>query len=68
MRKDIEHYFPHPPYASQLSMANALSELIQQGRDKAIMVESPTGTGKTYALLAGTISWMLDNPGLMDGK
>ena len=45
--------FPFPPYPAQQNVMSTVEEAIKAGSNA--MVESPTGTGKTMALLFGCI-------------
>lgn len=54
--------FPHKPYRTQLKIAHTLYTTLKDGVNKVVIVESPTGTGKTYALLVGVLAWLHKNP------
>ena len=51
---DLE--FPFPPYDCQVHLASKAAECFSQGQDG--LLESPTGTGKTLALLSAAIAWI----------
>lgn len=52
----VEIRFPYKPYFSQEKMMNAL---VRVARDsKHALLESPTGTGKTAALLCGLLGML----------
>ena len=52
----IEIKFPFEPYEIQKEfMKNVINAL---NNKKNAMLESPTGTGKTYSLLWSTLAWM----------
>ena len=48
-------YFPFPPAPPQLEFMNAAAEALMQGRHG--LLEAPTGTGKTMALLAAACGY-----------
>jgi hypothetical protein len=48
-------HFPFPPYPSQVCLASQIIKAVK-GRKHALL-ESPTGTGKSLAILCSSISW-----------
>ena len=50
---DVE--FPFQPYAPQRLYMEKVIEAVQTGENA--LLESPTGTGKTLALLCSTLAW-----------
>ncbi|KAL7674085.1 hypothetical protein ACOME3_000365 [Neoechinorhynchus agilis] len=48
-------HFPFRPYRSQLILMNKIIEALETGNN--CLLESPTGTGKTLALLCACIAW-----------
>ncbi|KAJ1675081.1 hypothetical protein EV182_001972, partial [Spiromyces aspiralis] len=48
--------FPFKPYGSQLAMMNQIIRALQKGTNA--MIESPTGSGKSLALLCATLGWV----------
>lgn len=48
--------FPFEPYPQQVEFMEGLLQTLE-GAENALL-ESPTGTGKTLSLLAGTLGWM----------
>lgn len=48
--------FPFPPYAQQEKLVSVLMLGLQHSQN--VLVESPTGTGKTLCLLAASLSWL----------
>ncbi len=48
--------FPLPPYDCQRALAERAADCFLDGRDG--LLESPTGTGKTLALLSAALGWM----------
>ncbi|KXS13688.1 DNA repair helicase [Gonapodya prolifera JEL478] len=53
--------FPYDtPYAVQLRFMQTLYNGIES-RKKVILLESPTGTGKTLSLLCSSVQWLHDN-------
>ena len=56
MVEDIEVYFPFPPYASQMEYVGRVIKALNNGNNA--LLESPTGTGKTLALLCATLAWL----------
>ncbi|KFD61153.1 hypothetical protein M514_08619 [Trichuris suis] len=48
--------FPFEPYPCQLDLMNKVVSCLEQGANAVL--ESPTGTGKTVALLCSTIAWL----------
>lgn len=49
--------FPFKPYPSQIGMMDRVIRSLQ-GEKQHALLESPTGSGKTMALLCGVLSWM----------
>ncbi len=47
--------FPHDPYPQQIEYMKSVVDACESGRNA--MLESPTGTGKTMALLCAALSW-----------
>ena len=48
--------FPYEPYQAQTSYMEKVIECLQE--KKFGLLESPTGTGKTIALLCSSIAWL----------
>lgn len=47
--------FPFPPYKSQVAMMSAILKSIVKGTNA--LLESPTGSGKSLALLCASVAW-----------
>lgn len=47
--------FPHKAYPSQIAMMSKIITSLQKGRN--CLLESPTGSGKSLALLCGALAW-----------
>ncbi|KAJ1733132.1 Fanconi anemia group J protein, partial [Coemansia biformis] len=54
----VEVHFPFRPYPSQLGMINHMMRALN--REQNAMIESPTGSGKSLALLCAVLSWQRD--------
>ncbi|EUB63039.1 Fanconi anemia group J protein [Echinococcus granulosus] len=52
----VSIHFPYKPYGCQLSMLNRV--LTALNNKQGCLLESPTGTGKTLALLCATLGWL----------
>jgi Fanconi anemia group J protein len=50
--------FPFPPYAPQLAIMSKVLHAIHHSEHA--LIEAPTGTGKTLALLCATLQWVQD--------
>ncbi|KAI9005348.1 hypothetical protein BC832DRAFT_592469 [Gaertneriomyces semiglobifer] len=50
--------FPFPPYPEQLSFMRTLYDGLENG--KVLIMESPTGTGKSMSLICGALKWLKD--------
>ncbi|KAJ2359188.1 hypothetical protein GGF43_000209 [Coemansia sp. RSA 2618] len=48
-------HFPFAPYASQLGMMNHMIRALTRAQNT--MIESPTGSGKSLALLCASLAW-----------
>lgn len=53
----IKVKFPFKPYPSQIGMMDRVIRALD-GNKKHALLESPTGSGKTMALLCGVLAWM----------
>ena len=53
----IKVKFPFKPYPSQIGMMDRVIRALDGDKQHALL-ESPTGSGKTMALLCGVLSWM----------
>lgn len=52
--------FPFKPYAPQLVLMSKVISTLEKSREKGnsnALLESPTGTGKTLALLCAALTW-----------
>ncbi|BFU19575.1 DNA repair helicase, putative [Entamoeba histolytica HM-1:IMSS-B] len=47
--------FPYQPYQPQIEMMNSIQQAVKEG--KHLLMESPTGTGKTLVLLHSTLTF-----------
>lgn len=52
----IPIHFPYKPYGCQLSMLNRVVAALNN--KQGCLLESPTGTGKTLALLCASLGWL----------
>ncbi|VDL58550.1 unnamed protein product [Hymenolepis diminuta] len=52
----IPIHFPYKPYGCQLSMLNRVVSALNN--KQGCLLESPTGTGKTLALLCASLGWL----------
>ena len=59
--KELADYFPRKPYEIQMNIAEMLYQTLEKGKVKLAIIESPTGTGKTYSLLVPLIAWLSKN-------
>ena len=57
--RDRSFGFPGTPYKIQESFMSALYEGLTKGG--VIVLESPTGTGKSLSLTCGTLTWFIEN-------
>ena len=53
---DLTIYFPYPAYESQIQMMDAAIKAVNSSQHA--LLESPTGTGKTAALLCALLGWV----------
>ncbi|PIA13149.1 DNA repair helicase [Coemansia reversa NRRL 1564] len=51
----VQVQFPFKPYPSQLGMMNHMIRALNKAQNT--MIESPTGSGKSLALLCATLAW-----------
>jgi hypothetical protein len=51
--------FPREPYAGQRHLAESIYSACEKG--ETAIFESPTGTGKSLAVLCGSLSYLKDN-------
>ncbi len=49
--------FPFKPYPSQIGMIDKVIQSLNKNKEHALL-ESPTGSGKTMALLCGVLAWV----------
>ncbi|KAJ2858288.1 hypothetical protein J3B02_000358 [Coemansia erecta] len=54
----VKVHFPFKPYPSQLGMMNHMIKALSQSKNT--MIESPTGSGKSLALLCAALAWQRD--------
>jgi regulator of telomere elongation helicase 1 len=47
-------FFPFEPYPEQISLISKVNDAIQKCEN--VLIESPTGTGKTLCMLVGSLS------------
>ncbi|CAD8043809.1 unnamed protein product [Paramecium primaurelia] len=59
IRERIKLQYPFPPYESQLDLSKDIYMSLAQGI-KVSIFESPTGTGKSYALIEGALNYLDD--------
>lgn len=59
MEPPEEFPFPFPPYPIQADFMKNLYTCLENG--KLGIFESPTGTGKTLAIICGAIKWLIDH-------
>jgi len=52
----LDVYFPFLPYDCQKDYMSKVISALQRGENA--LLESPTGTGKTLALLCSALSWL----------
>ncbi|VDM35832.1 unnamed protein product, partial [Hydatigera taeniaeformis] len=52
----VSVHFPYKPYGCQLSMLNRVITALNN--KQGCLIESPTGTGKTLALLCAALGWL----------
>ena len=71
-KEDINNFFPYKPYPQQLKLMNFLTKALlntkdlddntQKGKEslspKIILIESPTGTGKTLMILSSLLEFL----------
>ena len=62
--RGVEVDFPFEPYASQRNYMEKVIEALQTGENA--LLESPTGTGKTLALLCSTLAWRSNHNAAVD--
>lgn len=55
-------HFPFEPYKTQLILISKVLQAIKQSKNT--LLESPTGTGKTIAVLSAVLAWKERNPDL----
>lgn len=58
---EVEFNFPFTPYPNQLKFSKELYKVIDEGNIG--IFESPTGTGKSMAMIIGAFSWLEKNRG-----
>ena len=58
--------FPFKPYASQLAFSSKLLSCLNNEQNG--LLESPTGSGKSVALLSSLIAWRHRQQGRLDGE
>ena len=56
--------FPFPPYSTQLQLMHDMTQCMDKGG--VGLFESPTGTGKTLSILCSTLSWLSNNPYVLE--
>lgn len=49
--------FPFQPYQSQIEMMRNIIKTLNSGAGNHVLVESPTGTGKTMTLICSVLAW-----------
>ena len=54
----VKIHFPHKAYPSQVAMMNQIVRSLQQSKNA--LLESPTGSGKSLALLCAALAWQKD--------
>src|SRR3990167_2363450 len=55
----IRSNYPFVPYPGQLDLSKSLYDVLTKGQ--VGIFESPTGTGKSMAMLIGALTWMEDH-------
>ncbi|KAF9398539.1 Fanconi anemia group J protein [Mortierella sp. AD011] len=54
--RGVKVIFPFKPYKSQVDMMSSIIEALQ--KQENALLESPTGSGKSLALLCGALAWL----------
>jgi len=57
----LRKLFPYDPYDIQMEIANKIYTNLNLDNHKLMIIESPTGTGKTYSLLVPLLLWLNNN-------
>ncbi|KAK6184015.1 hypothetical protein SNE40_006562 [Patella caerulea] len=57
----VSVYFPCKPYPSQFSMMDKIIKGIERGQN--CLLESPTGSGKSLAMLCSALGWQAEQLG-----
>ena len=58
VKETLKRSFPIDPYDIQTNIAENIYSSLENNSKKILIIESPTGTGKSYSLLVPILNWI----------